>query len=81
VCVITCASCGTENPEGARFCNSCGSALASAVQARAKVDLGRAMSRNGEAREVLERARQILLECDAKLFLFEVDEALAEANA
>ncbi len=25
---MTCANCGTENPEGARFCMSCGSALA-----------------------------------------------------
>src|SRR3954452_22892018 len=24
---MTCASCGTENPAGARFCMSCGSAL------------------------------------------------------
>ena len=51
-------------------------------EARAMVDLGRAMRRNGEdPREVLEHARAILLECDAKLFLFEVDEALAETNA
>jgi hypothetical protein len=31
-----------------------------------------------DPRELLERARAILLECDAKLFLVEVDEALAE---
>ena len=31
-----------------------------------------------DPRETLERARAILLECDAHLFLFEVDEALAE---
>ena len=50
--------------------------------ARAMVDLGRAMTRAGEdPREVLERARAILTECDAHLFLFEVDEALAEAVA
>jgi class 3 adenylate cyclase/tetratricopeptide (TPR) repeat protein len=49
--------------------------------ARAMVDLGRAMARAGEdPREVLERARDILTECDARLFLFEVDEALAEAR-
>ena len=46
--------------------------------ARAMVDLGRAMTRAGEdPRELLERARAILIECDARLFLFEVDEALA----
>jgi class 3 adenylate cyclase/tetratricopeptide (TPR) repeat protein len=26
--VLTCSTCGEQNPEGARFCNSCGSALA-----------------------------------------------------
>jgi class 3 adenylate cyclase len=26
--VLTCARCGQENPEGAKFCNACGSALA-----------------------------------------------------
>jgi hypothetical protein len=47
--------------------------------ARAMVDLGRAMARTGrDPREVLERARVILTECDANLFLFEVDEVLAE---
>jgi class 3 adenylate cyclase/tetratricopeptide (TPR) repeat protein len=46
--------------------------------ARAMVDLGRAMTRTGEdPREVLERARELLLECDAPLFLSEVEEALA----
>jgi len=47
--------------------------------ARAMVDLARAMARVGEdPRPTLGRAREILLECDARLFLFEVDEALAE---
>jgi tetratricopeptide (TPR) repeat protein len=47
--------------------------------ARALVDLGRAMARAGEdPREVLERARDILTQCDALLFLSEVDEVLAE---
>ena len=32
--MITCPSCGTENPEGARFCNACGSPLASAEPLR-----------------------------------------------
>jgi predicted ATPase/class 3 adenylate cyclase len=51
-------------------------------KARAMVDLGRAMTSNDQdAREVLERARAILLECDAKLFLREVDEALEGTNA
>jgi tetratricopeptide (TPR) repeat protein len=50
--------------------------------ARAMVDLGRAMTRDGgDPRELLERARSILLECDAQLFLVEVDEALAEVAA
>jgi class 3 adenylate cyclase len=26
--MLTCSRCGAENPEGARFCNSCGTALA-----------------------------------------------------
>ena len=44
------------------------------------VDLGRAMARAGhDPREVLERARDILTECDARLFLFEVDEALGRS--
>jgi tetratricopeptide (TPR) repeat protein len=47
--------------------------------ARAMVDLARARRRTGEEpRELLRRAREILLECDAKLFLSEVDEVLAE---
>ena len=46
------------------------------------VDLGRAMARAGEdARPVLERAEAILLECDARAFLFEVQEAIAELQA
>ena len=46
--------------------------------ARAMVDLGRAMARAGQdPGELLERARDILTECDAQLFLFEVDEVLA----
>ena len=50
--------------------------------ARAMVDLGRAMARAGqEPAEVLGRAREILTECDAQLFLFEVDEVLAESRA
>ena len=50
--------------------------------ARAMVDLGRAMTRAGEdPHELLERARSILLECDANLFLVEVDEALTEVLA
>jgi tetratricopeptide (TPR) repeat protein len=49
--------------------------------ARAMVDLGRAMARAGEdPREMLERARALLTECDARLFLFEVDEVLAEVR-
>ena len=49
--------------------------------ARAMVDLARTMARLGEdPRSTLERARTILLECDARLFLSEVDEALAELD-
>jgi class 3 adenylate cyclase/tetratricopeptide (TPR) repeat protein len=29
-----CANCGTQNPEGARFCNTCGNALGDVAQAR-----------------------------------------------
>ena len=32
--MATCANCGTENAEGARFCNSCGTAMGEATQAR-----------------------------------------------
>ena len=50
--------------------------------ARATVDLGRAMAALGEdPRPTLERARAILLECDARAWLFEVDDALAELGA
>jgi hypothetical protein len=43
------------------------------------VDLGRAMAHTGNnPREILERARDMLIERDARLFLFEVDEVLAE---
>jgi hypothetical protein len=47
--------------------------------ARAMVDLGRAMARTGEdPREVLQRARDLLIECDARAFLFEVDDAMTD---
>jgi class 3 adenylate cyclase/tetratricopeptide (TPR) repeat protein len=46
--------------------------------ARAMVDLGRVIARMGEdPRPVFERAREILLECDARAFLFEVEDAIA----
>jgi class 3 adenylate cyclase/tetratricopeptide (TPR) repeat protein len=46
---------------------------------RAMVDLGRAMARAGQdPHDVLDRARQILIDCDAGLFLFEVDPVTAE---
>src|SRR5204863_6477932 len=32
--MVTCATCGRENPPNARFCNSCGSALVAAPEAR-----------------------------------------------
>ena len=47
--------------------------------ARAMVDLGRALVRAGQdPHDVLERARDILTACDARLFLFEVDEVTAD---
>jgi class 3 adenylate cyclase/tetratricopeptide (TPR) repeat protein len=47
--------------------------------ARAMVDLGRAMARTGEdPGEVLLRVRELLIECDARAFLFEVDDAIAD---
>jgi class 3 adenylate cyclase/tetratricopeptide (TPR) repeat protein len=50
--------------------------------ARAMVDLARAMARLGEdPRPELERAREFLVECDARAFLFEVDDAVAELHA
>ena len=46
--------------------------------ARAMVDLGVAMVRVGEdPNPVLERARDVLLQCDARAFLFEVEEGIA----
>ena len=46
--------------------------------ARAMVDLARVNASAGEdARELLDRAREILLECDARGYLFEVEDALA----
>ena len=49
--------------------------------ARARVDLARAMARAGEdPRPVLERAREILVECGAQAFLFEVDDAVADIS-
>jgi hypothetical protein len=50
--------------------------------ARAMVDLGRAMARAGQdPHEVLNRAREILIDCDANLFLYEVDAVTAESVA
>ena len=47
--------------------------------ARAMVDLGRAMVRaDQDPGEVLERAREIFIGCDARLFLFEIDEVIVE---
>ncbi|HET7235777.1 MAG TPA: AAA family ATPase [Actinomycetota bacterium] len=50
--------------------------------ARAMVDLAHVMAELGEdPRPTLERARALLLECDARAWLFEVDDALAELDA
>ena len=32
--MLTCASCGRDNPSGARFCNGCGAALATTAASR-----------------------------------------------
>jgi tetratricopeptide (TPR) repeat protein len=49
--------------------------------ARARVDLARAMAGTGEdPLPTLERAREILVECDAQAFLFEVDDAIADLS-
>jgi tetratricopeptide (TPR) repeat protein len=48
-------------------------------QARAMVDLARAIAANGrDPRPTLEEARAILEACDARLFLVEIEDALAE---
>jgi class 3 adenylate cyclase/tetratricopeptide (TPR) repeat protein len=50
--------------------------------ARAMIDLGRAMARLGEdPGPMLEHAREILLECDARAFLFEVEDAIGDVGA
>ena len=50
--------------------------------ARAMVDLARADARaGGDPKGTLDRAREVLLECGARGFLFEVDDALAEVDA
>ncbi len=50
--------------------------------ARAEIDLARAMVRlDQDASEILARARSELLECDAQLFLYEVDEVASAAAA
>ena len=47
--------------------------------ARTMVDVGRAMARVGEdPRDVLHRARDLLIESDARAFLVDVDDAIAE---
>ncbi|MDP9269871.1 MAG: tetratricopeptide repeat protein [Chloroflexota bacterium] len=77
---------GLLEAEPARAVDLLGSAVAEfdrlgmrLYAARAIVDLGRGMLHAGQdPREVLERAREILIECDARLFLFEIDEVIAE---
>jgi class 3 adenylate cyclase/tetratricopeptide (TPR) repeat protein len=73
----------TDPGEGVRRLRSAVAALGAQGlridEARAVVDLARAMARAGEdPRDTLARARAILLECDARAFLFEVDDAEAE---
>ncbi len=50
--------------------------------ARCLLDLGRAQQRAGEdARPTFERARDLLLECDAQRFVPEAEELLASVPA
>ena len=49
---------------------------------RAMIDLGRVMARTGkDPRQILDQAREILTDCDARLFLAEVDEVAALATS
>jgi tetratricopeptide (TPR) repeat protein len=78
---------GLVEPDAARAINLLKDAIAGLERlgmrvyaARAMVDLGRAMARAGEdPHDVLDHARQMLIECDARLFLVEVDEVTAES--
>ncbi len=52
------------------------------LQAQALMDLGRAEARLGrDPRSSFERARDMLIACDAQLYLPEVEEALAAARS
>ena len=77
---------GLLQPDPARAVELLGQAVAEfdrlgmrLYAARAMVDLGRVMARAGqEPHQVLTSARDILIECDARLFLFEVEEVMAD---
>lgn len=77
----------TDDPADARRLLSEGTAALGSLglrvdAARAMVDLGRAMARMGEdPRATFDRARELLLGCDARAFLFEVEEAVASLDA
>jgi tetratricopeptide (TPR) repeat protein len=79
---------GLLEPNAARAINLLADAIAEferlemrSYAARAMVDLGRAMVHAGQdPRDVLEHARATLIECDAQLFVFEVDEVLGETR-
>ncbi len=77
----------TEDPAEARRLLAEGAAALEALglridAARALVDLGRAMARLGEdPRATFDRARGLLVECDAQAFLFEVEDAIADLSA
>ncbi len=52
------------------------------LQAQALIDLGEAEARVGrDPRQTLERARELLVACDAQLYLADVDAAFAELDA
>ena len=75
---------GLLDPDPARAVETLGEAVVEferlqmrVAAARAMVDLAHAMTRAGQdPGEVLDSAREILLDCDAQLFLFEVDEVV-----
>jgi uncharacterized membrane protein YvbJ len=78
--MLTCGTCGRENPDGSRFCNSCGAALAAAearVLASAQLD---EQGNRGGGEAQLRRAIAFFRSVDASARLREL-EALLSATA
>jgi predicted RNA-binding Zn-ribbon protein involved in translation (DUF1610 family) len=72
--VITCPACGEQNPERARFCVSCGSAL---PEKRASSGVERKLvTVETVARDELGRARELGEQLGAEPITSEVDELL-----